>query len=174
MTVVGDLAQAGPTTTITAWRDALGPFIEDRFDHHRLTVNYRTTAEILRSTAPLLSRIAPDQELSDSIRHGVDPIIITVEENCVKEKLADLLSEIDRDNPEDLVGVVSTAERLAELSVSSVSSVAAPEARGLEFDIVIIVDPEAIENSGEAGLRDLYVAHTRATKRLYILQGRPN
>jgi DNA helicase IV len=47
--------------------------------------------------------------------------------------------------------------------------IAAPDARGLEFDTVIIVDPDDIQHASTAGLRDLYVAQTRATKRLITL-----
>lgn len=61
MTIVGDLAQAGPNTTIRTWGDALGPFVDERFAQHTLTINYRTTAEILQATEALLPRIAPDQ-----------------------------------------------------------------------------------------------------------------
>ncbi|WP_369409002.1 ATP-binding domain-containing protein [Herbidospora cretacea] len=43
------------------------------------------------------------------------------------------------------------------------------EARGLEFDTVVVVDPAAIEANRESGLRDLYVAMTRATKRLFVV-----
>jgi len=173
MTIVGDLAQAGPTTTIRTW-DALTPFVGDRFVHHRLTVNYRTTAEILQSTAPLLARIAPDQHLSRSLRHGERPRVVAVTEESLGSRLGELIAEIAQAHPGELVGVVATTARCPVLETVTrapdATVVAAPDARGLEFDTVIVVDPAGIEDAGEAGPRDLYVAQTRATKRLVLLE----
>ncbi|HWS49659.1 MAG TPA: AAA family ATPase [Microbacterium sp.] len=174
MTVVGDLAQAGPTTTIQTWGDALDPFVEERYAHQTLTVNYRTTAEILQATEPLLALIAPEQRLSRSIRHGEPPTVVTVTEEDAASALDDLIARIRRSHPGELIGIVTTAARSAVLggviSENEATIVAAPDARGLEFDTVIIVDPDGIRSAGEAGLRDLYVAQTRATKRLVILE----
>jgi DNA helicase IV len=178
LTVVGDLAQAGPTTTVTTWQDALAPFVSDRFVHHRLTVNYRTTEEILQSTAPLLARIAPDQEMSRSLRHGDEPVVIETSPDDNGTALTSLLTGLVRDFPDDLVGIVAAPDQVAALEdalagapyAGAVSVIAAPEARGLEFDSVIIVDPDGIAASGDAGLRDLYVARTRATKRLFSIR----
>ncbi len=170
MTVVGDLAQAGPTTTIQAWGEALFPFVEEQFAHQTLTVNYRTTAEILQATEPLLARIAPEQRLSRSIRHGEQPTVVTVTEEGAASALDALIARTRRSHPGELIGIVTTAARagvLAEtISEGEATIVAASDARGLEFDTVIIVDPDGIRSRGDAGLRDLYVAQTRATKRL--------
>lgn len=68
----------GPSTTLRAWDEALEPFVGVRVAHHRLTVNYRTTTEILLATEPLLAEIAPDRQLSRSIRHGEEPRILDV------------------------------------------------------------------------------------------------
>lgn len=174
MTVVGDLAQAGPTTTVRSWSEALGPFVEGRFVHHTLTVNYRTTAEILESTRPLLARIAPEQQLSRSIRHGEPPEVRTVREGAVVAILLDVVERVRREDPEGLIGIVATAERAAaldaEVAGTGATVIGAPDARGLEFDTVVIVDPAGIEGVGDAGVRDRYVAQTRATQRLVVLQ----
>ena len=185
MTVVGDLAQAGPATTITAWADALDPFVADRFVHHTLTINYRTTAEILDATAPLLSRIAPSQRLSRSLRHGDQPIVVTASDHTVDATIGTLIAELRRDHPGELIGIIAASGRAAVLGADGretrlrdtnarqssrvgpdVLVIPAAEARGLEFDTVIVVAPDEIESAGAAGLRDLYVAQTRATKRL--------
>ena len=174
MTVVGDLAQAGPATTLRTWDEALKPFVGERFAHHRLTVNYRTTTEILLATEPLLAEIAPDQQLSRSIRHGEQPRILDVTEESLRSTLSTLITEIADEHPGELIGVIATTERSlameADVDVADATIVAAPEARGLEFDTVIIIDPAGVRAAGDAGPRDLYVAQTRATKRLLSLQ----
>ncbi|MDR1512713.1 MAG: AAA family ATPase [Propionibacteriaceae bacterium] len=176
MTVVGDFAQAGTATTIRSWADALGPFVGDRFEHHRLTVNYRTTAEILDATAPLLALIAPDQRLSTSIRHGDQPSTVTVADDELRGALRDLVERAAAAWPGELIGVIGTAETVASLGTSLHDTdaviVAAPDARGLEFDNVFIVDPEAVQTARHGGARDLYVALTRATKRVWTLRRR--
>lgn len=174
MTIVGDLAQAGPTTTIRTWGDALEPFVAERFAQHTLTVNYRTTAEILQATEPLLARIAPGQRLSRSIRHGDQPALTMVAEEDIAWVLDELITHTQEKHPGELIGVIATAARSAileaEISEAEATIIAAPNARGLEFDTVIIIDPDGIQSANEAGLRDLYVAQTRATKRLLTLE----
>lgn len=174
MTVVGDLAQAGPTTTLRTWGDALSPFVGERFAHHRLTINYRTTTEILLATKPLLAKIAPDQQLSRSIRHGEQPRILGVTEEGIPATLSGLIAQVTQEHPGELIGVIATSGRSLALETevhdAGATMVAAPDARGLEFDTVIIVDPSGIRTTGDAGARDLYVAQTRATKRLVSLQ----
>ena len=174
MTIVGDLAQAGPTTTICTWADALEPFVDERFAQHTLTVNYRTTAEILQATKPLLARISPEQRLSRSIRHGEQPTVLTVAEEHIPSMLNELITHTRDTYPGELIGVIAAAQRSttldAEISETDATIIAAPDARGLEFDTVIIIDPDGIQSANEAGLRDLYVAQTRATKRLLTLE----
>ncbi|MGQ7312732.1 HelD family protein [Microbacterium arabinogalactanolyticum] len=171
MTIVGDLAQAGPTTTITRWEEALEPFVDGRYAHHTLTVNYRTTAEILDATRPVLARIAPSQRLSNSIRHGEVPSHHTVAD--ADHALGDLVARVRDEHPQGLIGIIAAPRRIRALDAGfagdGVTVVPAPDARGLEFDTVIVVDPDEIEGHSEAGLRDLYVAQTRATQRLITL-----
>ncbi|WP_300676328.1 hypothetical protein [Nocardioides sp.] len=173
LTVVGDLAQAGPVSTVRSWAEALSPFVGERFAHHRLTVNYRTTAEILEATVALLAQIAPEQAVSTSIRHGEAPSSVETAEAGLAGRLRELLTEVTVAHPGELIGVIAAADRCRSLAwvgeVGGTVLVAAPDARGLEFDTVVIVDPEGIAAAGEAGLRDLYVAQTRPTQRLVML-----
>ncbi|GIM93442.1 HelD family protein [Paractinoplanes toevensis] len=110
MTVVGDFAQAGPGSTVKSWEQALG----DRFRSHTLTVNYRTTAEILEYSRDLLARIAPGQELSRSLRHGEEPRVG---------------HDLDKELAAAPGAKVITAEDVC---------------RGREFDTVLVVDPAEI------------------------------
>lgn len=170
MTIVGDLAQAGPTTTLTTWDEALDPFVGTRFERHTLTINYRTTAEILEASGPVLARIAPTQRLSRSIRHGEAPTVLTAAGINVGTAVADLVARLVDEHPEEMIGIIAAPQRVQEIAsgmvAEKVTVVPAPEARGLEFDTVILVDPDEISGDSSAGLRDLYVAQTRATKRL--------
>ena len=174
MTIVGDLAQAGPTTTLTTWDGALEPFVGARFEHRTLTINYRTTAEILEASGTVLARIAPTQRLSRSIRHGESPTAVSVAGTDVETTLADLVAHLVDEHPEEMIGIIAAPQRVQELASwiahEKVTVVPAPEARGLEFDTVILVDPEQISGRSSAGLRDLYVAQTRATKRLVTVE----
>jgi DNA helicase IV len=163
MTVVGDFAQAGPGSTVTGWREALGPFVGERFEVHTLTVNYRTTAEILGHTRDLLAWIAPEQALSRSLRHGEPPLVRTV-------AAADLAAAVTQEVAagDGLTAVICADGARPAGSAEHVIEVSA--VRGLEFDTVVVVDPYGIVAARESGRRDLYVALTRATRRLRILE----
>lgn len=177
LTVVGDFAQAGSATTIRSWIEALDPFIGERFEHHTLTVNYRTTAEVLEAAAPLLARIAPGQRISRSIRHGERPRTVEVPEPSLETVVRDLVRETARANPGELIGVIAPPARIPALTRAlagtAAAAIPATEARGLEFDRVFVADPAGIEATRNGGIRDLYVASTRATKSLVTLELRP-
>lgn len=130
--------------------------------------------EILHATEPLLARIAPQQRPSRSIRHGEHPTVSTVAEEDIGSVLNELITHTRKAHPGELIGVVTTAQRAATLDAdineTDVTIIAVPDARGLEFDTVIIIDPDGIQSANEAGVRDLYVAQTRATKRLLTLE----
>jgi len=159
MTVVGDFAQAGPGSTVTSWRQAVG----DRFEQHTLTVNYRTTAEILEYNRDLLAQIAPGQRLSRSLRHGEPPLILPPGPSAGPPDAVAALLRDPGDTPagagraDELVAVI----RPDHLDLPGALPVSA--CRGLEFDTVVVVAP------GEFPSRDLYVAQTRATRRLIIV-----
>ncbi len=174
MTIVGDFAQAGSATTVRSWTEAVGPFVGQRFTRHTLTVNYRTTAEILHAAAPLLARIAPEQQPSHSIRRGERPRTVVVNDADLDVEVRELITRTCRARPDELVGVIGPAglvDRLTPaLDGTGAVVIAAPEVRGLEFDSVFVIDPAAIETARPGGLRDLYVAITRATKHLCTLE----
>ncbi|MEE1821447.1 AAA family ATPase [Streptomyces sp. BE20] len=169
MTLVGDFAQAGPATTARDWEEALTPQLGSRFTLNTLTVSYRTTEEILATTRELLARIAPGQQPSRSIRHGEAPrTVVTAPDTLAAAVLGEVNAQA-REHPGDLVGVVCADDRVAELAAvlpGPVQLVPASQARGLEFDGVVVVDPTGITGAHPGGERDLYVALTRATKRL--------
>lgn len=170
MTLVGDFAQAGPTTVARDWREALGPHLGRRFDLRTLTVSYRTTQEILAATGDLLARIAPGRPPIRSIRRGEVPRTLAVAPESLVTALERELREQGAAYPGELVGVICADGRTEQLAAAGIERYARPlpasQARGLEFDAAVVVDPDEIIAARPGGERDLYVALTRATKRL--------
>ncbi|MFE7503968.1 HelD family protein [Promicromonospora sp. NPDC057488] len=174
MTVVGDLAQAGPATGARSWADALGADLARRADVRTLTVCYRTTAEVLAEAAPLLARIAPDQAPTRAVRHGDAPRQVAV------AVPGDLVAAVTQEagalaaaEPDELVAVVAADARVGELAAAlaatDVRVVPVSQVRGLEFDAVVVADPDGITAARPGGERDLYVALTRPTRRLVVV-----
>ncbi|WP_416972782.1 HelD family protein [Streptomyces sp. 4F14] len=170
MTLVGDFAQAGPATTARGWDEALAPHVGPRFELHTLTVSYRTTVEILATTHGLLTRIAPGQKPSSAIRSGEEPRTLTAAPDDLTATLTTELQQQHARHPGELLGVICADTRTEELRAAGVLQwahlIPASQARGLEFDGVVVLDPDGIEAARISGERDLYVGLTRATKRL--------
>jgi superfamily I DNA/RNA helicase len=125
---------------------------------------------------PLLDRIAPDVEAPIAYRQGGElPRFVLVGED---ELLPAALREAaDRSDgllaviaPRSLAAAAPSVDAFDELSVPVLTP---RQAKGLEFDHVVVVEPAAIAEDGEQGLRELYVALTRATKTLTIVHSRP-
>ncbi|MFE2582835.1 HelD family protein [Streptomyces sp. NPDC059378] len=173
MTLVGDFAQAGPATAASDWSQALGPHLGTRFTLHTLTVSYRTTQEILATTRDLLARIAPGQTPSRSIRHGEPPRRLTARPHALAATVASELQAQAAAHPGDLLAVICADARLDDMASTGITRwarlVPASEARGLEFDGCVVVGPQEITEARPSGERDLYVALTRATKRLCLI-----
>ncbi|TQK86907.1 UvrD-like helicase family protein [Streptomyces puniciscabiei] len=170
MTLVGDFAQAGPGTVARDWQEALGPHLGRRFDLRTLTVSYRTTQEILAATGDLLARIAPGRPPIRSIRRGEVPRTLAADPESLVGALLREVREQGAAYPGELVGVICADGRVEQLAAAGIEQharlVPASQARGLEFDAAVVVDPEGITAARPGGERDLYVALTRATKRL--------
>ncbi|MEU2305511.1 HelD family protein [Streptomyces misionensis] len=170
MTLVGDFAQAGPATVARDWKEALGPDLGRRFDLRTLTVSYRTTQEILATTEDLLARIDPGRPPIRSIRHGEPPRTLTATPASLLAALDRELREQSRAHPGELIGVICADDRTEQLAAAGIEQharlVPASQARGLEFDAAVVIDPDQITTARPGGERDLYVALTRATKRL--------
>ncbi|NEB82085.1 AAA family ATPase [Streptomyces sp. SID14478] len=170
MTLVGDFAQAGPVATARDWKEALSPHVGPRFKLHNLTVSYRTTQEILESVRDLLTRIAPDQKPTRSLRSGESPRTVTTPADGAVTAVDGELRAQAAAHPGELLAVVCADSRVGELTAHGIADhariVPASEARGLEFDGVVVLNPEEIIAARPGGDRDLYVALTRATKRL--------
>jgi DNA helicase IV len=163
-TVVGDLAQRRSAAGATSWAAALEPYVPGRWVYRPLSVNYRTPAEIMTVAAALLAEYAPEVQPPESVRAcGVQPWSRHVTEPEVASAIAEFVdNEALRDGTSVVIGPPGVP-----------GSVAPSETKGLEFDAVLVVEPERILADGARGAADLYVALTRATQRLGVLHRDP-
>jgi hypothetical protein len=170
MTIVGDLAQTGNPAGVGTW-DGLTNRIE------RLTVNYRTPAEIMAATADLLAKHHPGMRPPTSVRStGETPrrfpgelptTVVTLATAHTDGQLAIIA-------PEPHIATLAEALHLPltpDLTDRTVL-LTPTQAKGLEFDAVLIVDP-ALMLTEPLGHNNLYVAMTRATHRLGIVHPGP-
>ncbi|MFE0175886.1 HelD family protein [Streptomyces sp. NPDC059002] len=175
MTLVGDPAQTAEAGGCGSWESILAPYVQDRWEYTRLGVNYRTPVEIM-DVAAEVPRLAgnPDFRPPSSVRStGVRPWTRRAED--LAAAVADAVAAERRD--EGRLAVIAPRELHPELAAQlpGVTAGEAPDltrpvvlidprqAKGLEFDTVLVVEP------ARYGTSDLYVALTRATQRLGIL-----
>jgi DNA helicase IV len=187
MTIVGDMAQASELGGGSSWQEVLGPNLGDRYRLERLTINYRTPAEIAEVAADVLEAIDPGLHPPRPVREtGISPW----EAEAPSGELGKLLGELARDESAAIgagnLAVIVPADRLDELTRAvgvgvpdvvledmsldrPVVVLSVKQVRGLEFDSVLVADPARIVADSESGLNDLYVAITRATQRLGVV-----
>jgi len=163
-TVVGDLAQRRSAAGATSWGAVLERYAPGRWAYRSLTVNYRTPAEIMAIAAALLAEFAPDVRPPDSVRAcGVQPWSRRVTEDELPAAVEEFVrAEAGRDGTSVVIGPPGVP-----------GAVPASETKGLEFDAVLVVDPDRILADGPRGAAELYVALTRATQRLGVLHRDP-
>jgi DNA helicase IV len=161
-TVVGDLAQRRSAAGARSWATMLEPYVPGRWEYRSLTVNYRTPSEIMAVAASLLAAFAPDVRPPDSVRSsGVRPWSRRV--TSVSGPIEDFVrDEADREGTSVVIGPPGVA-----------GTVPPSETKGLEFDAVLVVEPDRILAGGPQGPADLYVALTRATQRLGVVHTGP-
>ncbi|MDT6984814.1 HelD family protein [Streptomyces lusitanus] len=178
MTLVGDPAQTSEAGGVGSWEGILAPYVEDRWEHHRLGVNYRTPAEIMEVAAEVVRAAHPGFEPPSSVRAtGVKPWARATAD--LPAATADAVAELTPE--EGRLAVIAPRElhRALAARLDGVTAGAEPDlthqvvlldprqAKGLEFDSVLVVEP------GRYGTSDLYVALTRATQRLGVLHTEP-
>ena len=174
LTMLGDVAQATGPVTYGRWQE-LEPYLPEDLEVRieELRHAYRVPAEIMDLALPLLDRIAPDVEPPLAYRQGGAP------PKLVRVDAADVMTTALREAAEldGLVAVIgprSLVQPNGELFDETQVPLLTPrEAKGLEFDHVVVVEPALIaEEGGERGLRELYVALTRPTKTLVVVHSR--
>jgi DNA helicase IV len=170
MTVVGDLDQAMSATALRQWDD-LTPHLPGRLSVHELTVNYRTPAEVMayveRQAADTGIRHHPPQSVRYS---GREPQIRPVADEDLERAVHEALDAVaDEAGTVAVVAATVLRDRVAaSVADDGVPVITARQAKGLEFDAVVLVGPRLIaaETSGGPAL---YVALTRATRDLIVL-----
>ncbi|WP_018812513.1 HelD family protein [Salinispora pacifica] len=189
MTIVGDVAQTGALAGTASWADALEPYVARRWRLAELAVSYRTPAEIMAVAAEVLAQIDPTLRPPRSVRStGVPPTERAVAPQRLAAELVDAATAMAAARTDGRLGVIVPGARVADLGTALADAIpeatigeqpdllgrtvllTVAQAKGLEFDAVLVVDPDGIVAESPRGRNDLYVALTRATQRLTILR----
>ena len=178
-TIVGDAAQSSwPNMNET--QEALNHLVGTApRREYRLSTNYRSPAEVFELAAAVVLRKFPDADLPKAIRTtGVKPALVVTSDlaAALDEQLGTLRACVD-----GTIGVIVPErhwdEAKAALDASPnaraagdlVTMILPLNTKGLEYDAVIVVDPDEIADASSAGTRVLYVCLTRPTQRLVTI-----
>ena len=170
-TVVADAAQS-------AWEDldearhsmdlALGTSRPRR--QFELTTNYRNPVEIADHAATLLRRFLPEAKLPRAVRSTGRPVEFLTSGEADLPATVGAAARRLAGEVEGTVGVIVPMTRLGAFMLSDVPErvqvLGSLESKGLEFDAVVLVDPDLIAAESPMGPRTHYVTATRATQLL--------
>ena len=175
-TIVGDPAQS-------SWPEAAetDQAITELVGHgarrtYRLSVNYRSPAEVFDLAATVVRAAYPQADLPEAVRStGIEPELLTVPAERLPDALRDRVTAL-LDEVEGTIGVIAPPSRfdatraaLAGLDEERVLLVTPLQSKGLEYDAALLVSPDDIVAESPGGVRVLYVALTRPTQRLVTL-----
>jgi DNA helicase IV len=158
-TIVGDRAQARHGFT-ESWQERLERIGLDQINLASLSINYRTPKEVMAEAEPVIRGALPDANVPASIRSSGVPV--------VHGSAADLGSILDTWLTAHADGIACVIGDPTFRGTPRVRSLSPELSKGLEFDLVVLIDPEAF-GQGIEGTVDRYVAMTRATQQLVIL-----
>ncbi len=175
-TIVGDPAQSSwplPAEAAAARAEALADKSETVV---RLSTNYRNSAEIFELAADLARAAIPGADLPTAVRRtGVEPRLRQVDRPVLAHTVREVTSEL-MEMVDGTVGVVVPSgwqhevdRWLGERDDERVPVLEALDSKGLEFDAVVVVEPDLIAADSAAGTRVLYVVLTRATQQLEVV-----
>lgn len=184
-TIVGDIAQAASASASSDWRTALGTLVGsapegDRWRLEELTVNYRTPSQISAAAERMAIAHGLPVTPSTAVRSSEWPV--TVVREVVEAVRIDRAEQVGGTlaviTPTGLLAGVLESLRVeygdevgagVDGLIRSIVVLTAQEAKGLEFDSVVVVEPSAILSDSERGAGALYVAMTRPTQRLSLV-----
>ena len=158
-TVVGDRAQARHGFT-ESWAERLSRNGLDQIDVATLSINYRTPQEVMAEAEPVIRAVLSDANVPTSVRSTGIPVVYG--------STTELRAIVDRWLAEHADGIACVIGDPAYSATSRVQSLTPELAKGLEFDLVVLVDPQTF-GGGIEGAVDHYVAMTRATRQLVVL-----
>jgi DNA helicase IV len=189
-TVLGDIAQGTTAWATASWSQMLAHLGKPEADLRVLDTGYRVPRQILDFASRLLAQIAPDLRPASSIRQ--DPGALLVRPLASAELTGSLTAActeaLGRPGSVAVIAaddqVAAVAAMLAAAGVphallagaaagEQVTVVPVTQAKGLEFDQVIVLEPAQIAAAESRGLHRLYVALTRAVSRLTVLHAQP-
>ncbi len=168
-TIVGDRAQARHGFT-ESWQERLGRIGLDRINLASLSINYRTPEEVMAEAEPVIRAVLPDANVPTSIRSTGIPVARGSTSDLDSILDSWLVAHAEGEGIACVIGAggIGAGTFRASCRVRSLT----PElSKGLEFDMVVLIDPEAF-GTGIEGAVDRYVAMTRATQQLAILTTR--
>ncbi|WP_026552937.1 UvrD-helicase domain-containing protein [Arthrobacter sp. H20] len=185
-TIVGDIAQTSSAAGSNSWQQALEPFVGERWHLEELTVNYRTPAQIAEAAARMANAAGLVVSAPKAVREGRwAPIVNRVPEliPALLQALPEELSAVEG----GLLAVIAPERLLAQVraalggvyghrvgigagSTGQDIVVTSPrEAKGLEFDGVVVLEPAEMLDPRSIRVGDLYVSMTRPTQRLRLI-----
>ena len=189
MTVVGDLAQTGAAAGVHAWADVLDPYAEGRWRVEQLTVNYRTPRQIMEVASAVLAAGGVVTEAPESARSVPWSPVVDWAADLPPAVVAGVRAELE-DLGNGRLAVITPRAQVAALRAllggelpegtvgrtaltAPVSVLTVADAKGLEVDTVVLVEPAAVVAESPRGVNDLYVALTRPTQRLRVVHTAP-
>jgi len=189
-TIVGDVAQASAAAGTTSWEGALHPHVGDNWRLEELTVNYRTPAQISDVAESMAIAHSVNITRSRAVREGEWPVVVSTVAELGPGTVAAVRA--DRDISADgALAIIASDSILPTIYADLVQAfgsevgrgavgllrpiaVLTPqEAKGLEFDSVVVVEPQLIIDEIARGAAALYVAMTRSTQRLTLVTSGP-
>jgi superfamily I DNA/RNA helicase len=159
LTIVGDRAQARHGFT-ESWQERLDRVGFADINLASLSINYRTPEEVMVEAEPVIRAALPDANVPTSIRGTGVPVV-----HGDASELASILDHWAETHAEGVACVIGDPTFQGTSRVRSLTPVLA---KGLEFDLVVVIDPDSF-GDGIEGAVDRYVAMTRATAQLVIL-----
>ena len=191
-TIVGDIAQTSSVAGAKSWQSALEPMFGDRWQLEELTVNYRTPSQIAEAAARMATAAGLVISAPKAVREGRwSPIIDRVDDGSVVSRLVEVLPDELEALDGGLLAVIADGDLLPQATSAlraaygrrvgsgagsyeqDIVVISPREAKGLEFDGVVVLEPSMMLNHEHGRVGDLYVAMTRPTQRLRLIAAAP-